>query len=107
MGYAIQYREIVVPGEQTPLRPEPKLRLVGDAQTRAPATRRFSHLRSPVKVTTGDGKELVFTSHRSAWHQLRLPPNQIMRIAIAAKHAGAATIRSGGTDYTFTFVELV
>lgn len=107
MGYAIQFREILLSSEQEPPRPEPKLRLVEKAQTRAPATMRFSHLRTPVKVTTDRGEELVFKSHKTAWAQLHLPPNQIMRIAIAAKHAGSATIRSGGTDYTFTFVELV
>jgi hypothetical protein len=107
MGYAIQYREIVVPGEQMPPRPEPKLRLVERAQTREPSKKRGPHLRRPVKVTTDRGEELVFKSHSAAWAQLRLPPNKIIRIAIAAMHSGSATIRSEGTDYTFTFVELV
>jgi hypothetical protein len=107
MGYAIQYREIRLPSEPQPQHPEPKLRLVENAQTRAPSKNRFSLLRSPVKVTTSGGEELVFTSHRTAWAQLHLPPNKIMSIAIAAKHGGSATIRSGGTDYTFMFVELV
>ena len=89
-------------------RPEPKLVLVENAKTRAPEKRRGgAHLRRPVKVTTDRGEELVFRSHNTAWAQLRLPPNKIMRIAIAAVHSGSATIRSEGTDYTFTFVELV
>lgn len=106
----VEYVDFIVPS-----RPEPKqkakLRLVETA-TREHASDRISSRHTPVKVTTSDGRELVFTSYTDAWLQLRLPNQKCLRSALAAIGAhngrpdGNATFAHGGIDYTFTFVEL-
>lgn len=104
----IEYVDFIVPS-----RPEqkPKLRLVESA-TRRRASGPISSRRTPVQVTTSDGRELIFTSYTDAWHQLRLPNHKCLRSALAAIGAhngrpdGNATFAHNGINYTFTFVEL-
>ncbi|MBB4515840.1 hypothetical protein [Paraburkholderia fungorum] len=86
-------------------RPEPKLCIVENVQYRAPSIRPNSRT-SPVKVITSRGETLIFKDHRTAWIQLKLPHTKIIRQRIECAFSGSAIISHGGTEYTFTFVEI-
>lgn len=76
-----------------------------DAYYRDPHTKPNSRT-SPVRVVTSAGDTLLFKSHFAAWRALRLPDTKMIRQRIACAFSGEAKITHGGTEYTFSFVEL-